>query len=169
MADIFISSKAERRNAVRHLAKILRRHGFSVWYDYRLVVGKDFEPLIAQEINAAKLVLTLWCEMAVQSDWVAKESAAAAQLHKYLSCRMEDVAPPGALAEIDSLDLTGWDGAPRSPALYPLLAYVGQRAGRPPQPDFVELAELEEDWRAAGAPKWGDFELSALFSAGDSG
>ena len=162
MADIFISSKAERRDAVRHVAKILRRHDFSVWYDYRLVAGKDWEPLIIQEINAARVVLTLWCDLAAQSQGVVKEATAAAGVHKYLPCKMQDIALPEPLAAIDALDLSNWDGNPRSPALLPLLTHIGQRALRPPRPDFIELMELEEDWRSAGKLSWADFGLTDL-------
>ena len=37
--EIFISYKSERRRAAEHLAETLRRHGYTVWFDYQLVRG----------------------------------------------------------------------------------------------------------------------------------
>jgi hypothetical protein len=40
--DIFISYKSERRKAAEHLAAVLSRYGYAVWFDYQLVKGSDF-------------------------------------------------------------------------------------------------------------------------------
>ena len=54
MAEIFISYKSERRQAAAHLAKILECYGCTVWYDYRLVKGDDFDDQIDAKIKEAK-------------------------------------------------------------------------------------------------------------------
>jgi TIR domain len=40
--EIFISYKSERRRAAEHLAETLRRYGYTVWFDYQLVKGRNF-------------------------------------------------------------------------------------------------------------------------------
>ena len=54
MADIFINYKSERRPAAQHLAETLRRCGYTVWYDYALIKGRDFSTQIDREIHAAR-------------------------------------------------------------------------------------------------------------------
>ena len=77
MAEIFISYKSERRAAAAHLAKILERYGYTVWFDYHLVKGDDFADEIDRRIREAKAVVVLWCKLAVQSVWVRREAALA--------------------------------------------------------------------------------------------
>lgn len=63
MADVFISYKSERRAAAEHLAEILSDYGYSVWWDYGLISGRDFGAQIEKELRAAKAVIVLWCSM----------------------------------------------------------------------------------------------------------
>jgi hypothetical protein len=57
VADVFISYKRERRNAAQHLARILELNGYSIWFDYRLLSGRDFGLQLEREIRAAKAVV----------------------------------------------------------------------------------------------------------------
>ena len=72
VAEIFISYKSERRPAARHLKVLDCYFGTGseecVWYDYGLIPGDEFEPRIMAELARAKVVLVLWCTMAVKSD-----------------------------------------------------------------------------------------------------
>ncbi|MCR6644334.1 MAG: toll/interleukin-1 receptor domain-containing protein [Terricaulis sp.] len=74
MADIFISYKSERRAAAEHLAGVLGAHGYSVWWDYGLVSGRDFARQIEKELSAAKAVVVLWCSLSRESEWVRQEA-----------------------------------------------------------------------------------------------
>ncbi len=161
MAEVFISYKSERRPAARHLARILELNGFSVWYDYGLLPGEDFENRLMAEIAEAKVVVALWCEMSVGSPWVLKEATEAKRSGKLLPTWIQRAPPPGDFARDDIVDLTAWDGAPRSHALDRLLLDIGRRLGRPPTPRFEGLVDLDETWRAFGAPSLAAFALSA--------
>ncbi len=159
MADIFISYKSERRKAARHLAKVLSCYGFSTWYDYGLIPGDDFEPRLKSEIDQAKAVVVLWCKMAAKSRWVNNEAQQAKAQSKYLPAKIEATELPVEFASADTLDLTTWDGAPRSHALDRLLTDLGRRIGRAPVPDFSALRELDEDWRGFGGLSLQSFAL----------
>ena len=161
MADVFISYKAERRRAARHLANVLQAYGYSVWYDYGLTPGEDFAPRLMRELESAKAVVVLWCALSVDSDWVAKEANAARGGGTYLPCWIERAQLPGAFAEADTIDLTPWDANPRSHVLDRLIAEIGRRVGRAPQADFNALMKLDEDWRGFGAPSLAQFALDA--------
>lgn len=159
MAEVFISYKSERRPAARHLAKVLGGYGYDVWYDYGLVPGDDFEPRIMAEVSAAKVVVVLWCDMAVTSQWVNREASEARRHGKYLPCRLESCALPEEFAGSDTINLTEWDGAPRSHMLDRLLGDIARRLGRDPAMNFNRLRDLDEDWRGYGAPSLAMFAL----------
>jgi hypothetical protein len=89
VADVFISYKRERRPAAHYLARILERNGFSAWYDYSLFPGKPFTPQLLAEIEAAKVVVVLWCGQAIGSPWVEREARLALHGDKYLPCLIE--------------------------------------------------------------------------------
>jgi TIR domain len=89
MADVFISYKSERRSAAAHLAEILTLHGYSIWYDYQLVKGKNFAFQIDQEIRAAKAVIVLWCSRSVSSEWVHEEADLASELDTLIPVMIE--------------------------------------------------------------------------------
>lgn len=76
MADIFISYKSERQAAAQHLARILELNGYSVWYDYGLLSGRDFSRQIERELRAAKAVIVMWCPLSRDSDCLQIASGA---------------------------------------------------------------------------------------------
>jgi len=57
MAEIFISYKSERRNAAKHLAGVLTRYGYSVWFDYGLIKGDDFDFLKSATSRTPKVTI----------------------------------------------------------------------------------------------------------------
>ena len=159
MADVFISYKSERRAAARHLGKVLDAYGYEVWYDYGLIPGDDFELRLMAELAAAKAVVVLWCTMAVTSTWVNQEAREAKREGKYLPCWIENAMLPAEFATADTINLTTWDGAPRSYMLDRLLGDIARRLGRDPSINFNRLRELDEDWRGYGAPSLAQFAL----------
>ena len=88
MVDIFISYKSERRAAAEHFAEILADYGYSVWWDYGLISGRDFGAQIERELRSAKAVIVLWCSRSVESEWVREEAALAKRLGRYLPLRI---------------------------------------------------------------------------------
>jgi hypothetical protein len=161
MADVFISYKSDRRNGAQHLARILELNGYSVWFDYGLLSGRDFGPQIEREIRAAKAVIVLWCSLSRESRWVLEEADLAERLGTLTPVWLERVDPPLGFGRADTIDLTAWDGAPRSYTLDRLLMEVARRVGRDPTPSFRGLQEYEATWRAFGAPHLSQFALIA--------
>lgn len=162
MADVFISYKSERRPAARHLAKILAAYGYDVWFDYGLIPGDDFEPRLMAEIAASKVVVVLWCTLAVRSRWVRKEAHQARRQDKYLPCWIENAELPQEFAGADTINLTEWDGAPRSHLLDRLFGELVRRLGRDPTATFSQLRDIDEDWRGYGAPSLAQFALGKV-------
>jgi len=160
LADVFISYKSERRNAAQHLSRILELNGYSVWFDYGLFSGSDFGPQIERELRAAKAVVVLWCSLSRESRWVLEEADLATRLGTLTPAFLERVDPPLGFARADTIDLTIWDGAPRSHRLDRLLNEVARRVGRDPIPQFRGMQTYEETWRSFGAPPLTRFALT---------
>jgi formylglycine-generating enzyme required for sulfatase activity len=161
VADVFISYKSERRAAAEHLAEILAEYGYSVWWDYGLVAGKDFSAQIEAELHSAKAVVVLWCSLSVNSEWVREEAALAKRLSKIIPVRIERVEPPLGFAMAQTLDLSMWDGAPRGPHLTRLLRDIEALTGQASKPNNEGLERIERTWRRFGAPPLHQFALSS--------
>jgi hypothetical protein len=121
MAEVFISYKSDCRNAAKHLAGVLTRWGYSVWFDYALIKGDDFDFQLDSQLRAAKAVIVLWCSMSVQSAWVSREASLALKLKTLIHALIEDCELKLADHTSDYVNLIGWDDSPRSPTLDPLL------------------------------------------------
>jgi TPR repeat protein len=167
MADIFISYKSERRKAAAHLAKILERYGYTVWYDYSLVKGRDFASQIDAKIREAKAVIVLWCTMSVGSEWVLDEAALGLKLGKLVPAKIEPCQLRVDFDRKDYVDLTGWSGAPRDHALDPIIDALEQKVGKAPQFDFKAMRSFEEDWRRYGSPSLKSFALEVPIEPGE--
>ena len=160
MAEIFISYKSERRAAAEHFAEVLRRHGYTVWFDYELVKGADFAAQIERQIRGAKALVALWCSLSVSSRWVREEVHLAHDLGILVPVKIEPCEIPFGFRLADTIDLTGWDGAPRSPVLDPLIDALEGRIGRDAVPDRKGLIEYEGAWRRFGGHPLKDFALN---------
>jgi hypothetical protein len=85
MADVFISyAKARPADAVE-LAGELRKLGYNVWWDTRLLPTGSFATVIDRELDAAKAVVVIWSPQSVRSGWVRSEAAHANRLEKLVN------------------------------------------------------------------------------------
>lgn len=149
--DVFISYKSDRRAAAEHIAEVLRAHGYSVWFDYQLVTGRDFSRQIDAELLAAKVVLVLWCDLSTESDWVRSEARYAKRRGKYVPMRLASCELPVEFEGDQTIDLTNWSGEPRPYEPRALLDAVARQVGRTLRPDIAKLDALAQAWRRYGA------------------
>jgi formylglycine-generating enzyme required for sulfatase activity len=168
MAEIFISYKSERRKAAEHLAAVLQHYGYSVWFDYQLIKGSDFGQQIDRKIREAKAAVVLWCSLSVGSRWVAEEADLAHHLGILIPVKIEPCELPVGFRRQDYINLSSWDGAPRSHELDPLLDALEQRIGRPAHLDRKGMREYEATWRRFGAPTLAAFALGKPVAAVES-
>ncbi len=152
MADVFVSYKSHRRAAVEHLARVLELNGYSVWFDHALLAGEEFAPPIERELRAARAVIVTWCSLSIVSDWVREEASLAKRLKTILPVRLERVDLPLGFATLHTIDLSRWDGSPRSHVVDRLALEVGRLVGRDPAPDVRGLLDYERIWRRSGGP-----------------
>jgi hypothetical protein len=96
VADIFISYSSQHRDLTRDLAaNIEAQFGpGSVWWDQAGLRGGDrFSSEITSALDAAKVVVVVWTQGAVASDWVYAEATRAAHQRKVVTVRAGDLDP----------------------------------------------------------------------------
>jgi formylglycine-generating enzyme required for sulfatase activity len=159
MADIFISHKSERRAAAEHFAEVLKRYGYSVWFDYELAMGEDFAARIEHEIREAKALLVLWCSRSVVSPWVREEVHLARELGILVPVKIENCQIPIDSQLVPAIELSAWDGGPRASALDPLIDALEKVTGRRTVLARKSLREYEDEWWRLGSPRPRAFAL----------
>lgn len=84
MADIFISySKVDRAMALK-LSALLESHGYTTWWDSSLEPTDKFRDKIMAEIDAARVVISIWSDNSIESDWVRAEAGRAMAMDKFI-------------------------------------------------------------------------------------
>ena len=144
--------------AFRRGAAPLRLYGL---VRLRVAKGKDFAAQIERQIRGARALVALWCSLSVSSRWVREEVHLAHDLGILVPVKIEPCEIPFGFRLADTIDLAGWDGAPRSPALDPLIDALEGRIGRDAAPERKALIEYEATWRRFGARTLKDFALNA--------
>ncbi len=127
MPDLFISYAREDRDTAQALARALEAQGLDAWWDRELTGGGDFAQEIALQLKAATLVLVLWSEHAVASEFVRDESARARDAKKLLPVRITEVELPLGFGTLNTLDLLDWRGDDEEEGFVDLLAQVRAR------------------------------------------
>src|SRR3954449_12765891 len=99
------------------MAAVLKCYGFSVWFDYQLIKGRDFALQIDHEVRQAKALVLLWCSRSVSSPWVVEEADLAQHLGILVPVKIEACELPLGFRRQDYINMAEWDGAPRSHVL----------------------------------------------------
>jgi len=110
MADVFISYAREDRQWVEKLAAVLQTEGFSVWWDWDLLVGKRYRETIDTELQACKAAVVVWSQYSVRSDFVRDEAEEAQQRDILLPLLKDAIRPPAGFRQIQTADLSNWNG-----------------------------------------------------------
>jgi hypothetical protein len=131
MNDIFISYDSADRPIAQKFADVLEARGWSVWWDREIPLGKAFDQVIEEELNAARCVIVLWSNQSVRSRWVKTEAAAAADRDCLLPVLIEDIAIPFEFKRIQTAMLINWRGDDSDPEFNRLVKAIEQLAREP--------------------------------------
>jgi hypothetical protein len=111
MTDVFISYASLDRPAARRLAEALETCGWSVWWDHHsLRGGQHFEHVIEEAISSATVVIVIWSQNSIGSNWVRAEAALALDEKKLVPLRIDRAALPSRFRNIHTHDLSSWIG-----------------------------------------------------------
>ena len=131
MNDIFISYDSADRPIAQKFADALEARGWSVWWDREIPLGRAFDQVIEEELNAARCVIVLWSKDSVRSRWVKTEAAAAADRDCLLPVLIEDIAIPFEFKRIQTAMLMNWRGDDSDPEFNRLVEAIEQLATQP--------------------------------------
>jgi TIR domain len=138
MADVFLSYARDDQDRARDVAEALEARGWSVFWDYDILGGQEFRPVLERELHSARCVVVLWSERALASKFVRDEAAEALD-GRLVPALIDRVEPPLGFREIQHTDLSEWRGDPSDQAFARLAASVQAIVGgHPPPPPPVE-------------------------------
>jgi len=107
--DIFISYAREDEPFAKDLERALRQHGWRLWRDDRLAIGRSFDEEIEARLRAARCVVVLWSAHSVKSQWVRAEASVALDRRVLVPVFIEKVEPPLIFRQIQGCFLTEHD------------------------------------------------------------
>ncbi|HEY7215561.1 MAG TPA: TIR domain-containing protein [Thermoanaerobaculia bacterium] len=141
MNDIFLSYSRRDRPVAARLADALKRRGWTVFWDFEIEAGKDFERRIKTEAESAGCIVVLWSAHSVESEWVLREAGIGRRRKRLLPVLIEGVKPPAQFAKLSAVDLQGWTADSSHAGFRDLLvAIVGLLGGEPWKRRAFELA-----------------------------
>jgi formylglycine-generating enzyme required for sulfatase activity len=108
MSDIFLSYASEDRPRVGGLIRALERHGWSVWWDRTIPLGRTFDQVIEEALDAARCVMVVWSQHSVHSDWVKTEAAEGARRHILVPVLLDEVRIPLEFRRMQAARLLDW-------------------------------------------------------------
>ncbi|HEY1562549.1 MAG TPA: TIR domain-containing protein [Caulobacteraceae bacterium] len=133
MADVFVSYARESEAFASRVAAGLKAAGYDVWWDSKLLPHHTFAQSIEIEVRAAKAVVVLWSEHAIQSQWVRAEADLARHLNKLVQTSIGDCAIPLPFNQVQTARLDHWDGNASDPQWSKVLASVAFLVGGSPE------------------------------------
>jgi hypothetical protein len=81
--DIFVSHSSKDKEKAKLLAKDLTEQNYKVWFDSNIIEpSDDWVRKIEEGVDNSSVVVVLWTENAVNSEWVQRELARADQSNK---------------------------------------------------------------------------------------
>jgi len=131
MAEIFISYSREDRDWVERLASQLQSEGYSVWWDWDLLVGKRYRETIDNELQTCRAAVVVWSQHSVQSDFVRDEAEEAQQRNILVPVLKEMVRPPAGFRQIQTADLSTWTGGGTHAEFRRVMKGISFMVGRP--------------------------------------
>ncbi len=134
MADIFLSYSSQDEGLAESLKEVLERQGWSVWWNYKIRVGAQFDLAIVDELENAKCVLVMLSRQSVKSPWVRGEADVARTKGKpVIPALIDDVELPLEFRLTETADLSDWKGDLEHRELERLLKGIGELLQHPPR------------------------------------
>lgn len=138
--DVFVSYKREERAFADAVKEALVAKGYVAVSDVNLRNGDDFGDAIDHMLRQAKLVLVLWTEAAIKSDWVRKEARLADKLKKYQGVWLVADCQPHELLPVDFSSLHLLDASMAVEPVSVIVESVTERIGVAANTEIVARA-----------------------------
>ncbi|MGF1456176.1 MAG: toll/interleukin-1 receptor domain-containing protein [Alphaproteobacteria bacterium] len=188
MTDVFISYARPDRALIAELAAALEARGYTVWWDWNLIAGRDYREAIEEQLEIARRVIVVWTPFSVKSKFVRDEATQGAELGKLVPVALRATIPPLGFRSVHTIILTrvpdtideivaGLEARPPAPP-----SRRSQGAAGPWRPWFVAIllafaiaagvflvtADRVKDNDRPGGGGTGPLQEVSLFKDGDS-
>lgn len=142
MAQVFLSYASEDRETAAVLAGALRNRGLSVWWDRNIPLGRTFDEVIQEQLEAAGCVVVLWSPASTASRWVRAEAGDADARNVLVPVLIAECRIPLPFRQIQTANLIDWRGRPNHPGFEAVMEVVSahlrlaprRSAASPPPP-----------------------------------
>ena len=134
----FLSYASRDRPQIAGLRDFLVGHGVPVWWDQDIPAGASWRSDIAEQLRAARAVITFWTAESVASKAVIEEASTAQAAGRLVHVRLDDAVLPYGFGETQYVDLRDWDGTATHPQMRKLLQALQDKLG---PPDATKMAE----------------------------
>jgi len=142
MADIFVSYAREDEHRVAPLVKELERHGWSVFWDRKVPLGKTRQNYTAKALDSARCVLVLWTNSSITQDEVIEEAEDARKRGILLPLLLDAVQPPLGFRRMCTEDLTKREENSADQLCRELLDVISSKISISPDPSPVPQATV---------------------------
>lgn len=136
-ATLFLSYARADRAQAEKLANVLTKAGYTVWWDALIEGGAQYAASIREALETADVVIVLWSENSVESDWVRDEAALGRDRHRLVPLTLDGTAPPLGFRQYQAIDFSNWRGRPdvtEIAAIERAIALAMGHSAAPPQP-----------------------------------
>jgi hypothetical protein len=138
MIDVFISYSRANKDVARRLAEMVKRLGYSVWWDEKLPAHLSHEEAIVEQVGAAKAAIVIWSRGSAESKWVRAEAECARGRNTLIQTSLDNFVPPAPFNRIGTASIRDWTGDPDHPGWREvqarLVALCGTRQAAAPLP-----------------------------------
>lgn len=131
MSDVFISYAREDREKAQLLARAFEEQKWTIWWDKVIPPGRKYADVIGEELASAKAVIVLWSQASVASDWVKDEAQEGSNRRVLVPVLVEKVSPPYGFRQVQTADLSEWDGSSSDAELQGLVRGIGSLINKP--------------------------------------
>ena len=128
---VFLSYSSEDREFASGFLSQIENRGMPFWWDQNIDPGDEWRARIAQKLEAATVVLTLWTQNSIASKAVIEEASRAQAERKLVHVRIDDSEIPYGFAETQYVDLRDWDGSENHQSLERLFYAVQDKLAVP--------------------------------------
>jgi len=129
---VFLSYAHDDRIKAQQLNAVLAERGYTVWWDGLIEGGAQFAKSIRDALEAADVVIVLWSERSIESDWVCDEAAQGRERHRLVPLSLDGSLPPLGFRQYQTIDLANWRGKSDAPQIAAIERAIAIAIGQVP-------------------------------------
>jgi hypothetical protein len=127
VTDVFISYSRSDREKVLRIVEQLNAEGLTVFWDADVPAGQSYTDFLRRALDFSRLVLVVWSQQSVTSDWVMAEAEYARAHRRLVSCRIEQCTPSPPFNTFQTADLSDWEGDAGAPSWRQVVNLISHR------------------------------------------